>query len=100
MSHARTVNPAEYAEYALVQDDRGNTVSRVTSTYGNVRVQVQGEGDHPQTRRARARAAVRAALGPGWDVLEYMGAVLMTHRSVKGEVYGSLHTYSAVQVSE
>lgn len=94
-----TIDRAARGTVAHTTDDRGNTVSRVEQTYGNVTVRVQGEGDHPSTRRARARAAVRAALGPEWDVLEYMGAQLMTHVNRNGDVYGSLHIYSAVRIA-
>ena len=62
------------------RNNRNNAMARVTAHCGAVRVEVQGKGDHPATRRARARRAVRAALGPEWDVREYLGAVLMTHR--------------------
>ena len=93
------VGNATSYEASLIRDDRGNTVSRVHVRYGNVRVLVQGEGDHPQTRRARARRAVRAVLGAEWDVTEYLGAQLMTHVNSRGERYGSLHHYTAVRIA-
>lgn len=77
----------------LVEDALGNTVSHVYSDDdGNVYVRVQGEGDHPSTRRARARAALKRA-GVQLDVGDYQRAVLMTHRNANGDVYGSLHIY-------
>lgn len=85
-------------EEIIVRDGNDNIVSRVSNVYGNLYVEVQGEGDHPLTRRARARKALREALGADHDVLEYLGAVMMTHVSSKGEVYGSLHRYSAVKI--
>lgn len=77
-----------------VTDDRGNIVSRVVARKGDGEqwVEVQGEGDHPQTRRARARRALREVF-PDADVDEYIGATLMTHVNSQGEPYGSLHRY-------
>lgn len=85
-------------ENLMVRRENGNVSATVVNVYGNVYVEVQGEGDHPQTRRARARQTVRSVLGSEWDVLEYMGTRLMTHCSSKGEVYGSMHRYSAVRI--
>ena len=81
----------------LVTDACG-PVARVADHYGAVVVSVEGLADHPQTRRARARAAVREALGPRWDVTDYRGAALNTHRNPSGEIYGSMHYYGAAYI--
>lgn len=78
--------------YFHARDELGNTVAFVFGQDGSVYVQVQGEGDHPLTRRARANAALKSA---GLDIRagEYLGCQVMTHRNSNGDSYGSLHLY-------
>lgn len=78
----------------IVTDRLGNTISHVLREGDDAAVSVQGEGDHPQTRRARARRALRAALGEDWDVTEYLAVVERTHVNEQGQRWGSMHTYA------
>ena len=103
---ALTVSAREYdsrvdrtrSRVVMLVTDACGPVARVTDRFGVVTVSVEGLADHPQTRRARARAAVREALGPRWNVTDYRGAAFNTHRNPSGELYGSMHHYGAVYV--